>query len=148
MHTLRRKFVSESLIRSNLWAHSCSILLRSSRKRNLADIIGTRGRVYRNGDVRGGPNISESSSVAFKLVVGSVIMFGLPYGLSFVKLLVWIFFHLLNSTIRLSPLKFRLIRAIWFLTLATNFMQDALFIYFSLLFNLNLWLFIALQLLL
>lgn len=76
MHTLRRKFVSESLIRSNLWAHSCSILLRSSRKRNFADIMGTRGRVYRNGDVRGGPNISESSSVAFKLVVGSVILFG------------------------------------------------------------------------
>lgn len=73
MHTLRRKFISESLMRSNLWAHNWSIRLRSSRNRSLAEIIGTRGRVWRMGDVLGGPNISESSSVAFNVVVGSVI---------------------------------------------------------------------------
>lgn len=74
MHTLRRKFVSESLMRSNLCAHNCNIRLRSSRKRNFAEIMGTRGRVCRNGDVRGGPNISESSSVALSVVFGSVIV--------------------------------------------------------------------------
>lgn len=73
IQTLRRKFVSESLILSNLCAHSCNILLRSSRNRNLADIIGTRGRVWRKGEVRGGPNISESSSAEFNVVVGRVI---------------------------------------------------------------------------
>lgn len=74
MHTLLRKFVSESFMRSNLCAQSCNIRLRSSRKRNLAEIMGTRGRACLNGEVRGGPNISESSSVAFNVVVGSVIV--------------------------------------------------------------------------
>lgn len=63
-------------MRSNLCAHNWSIRLRSSRNRSLAEIIGTRGRVWRMGDVLGGPNISESSSVAFNVVVGSVIFFG------------------------------------------------------------------------
>lgn len=73
MQTLRRKFVSESLMRSSLCAHNCNIRLRSSRKRNFAEIIGTRGRVCLSGDVRGGPNISESSSAALNVVVGNVI---------------------------------------------------------------------------
>lgn len=63
MQTLRRRFVSESLIFSNLLAHSCKIRFRSSRIRNLAEIIGTRGLLLFNSGVdRGGPNISESSS--------------------------------------------------------------------------------------
>lgn len=74
IQTLRRKFVSESFMRSNLCAHNCNILFRSSRKRNLAEIMGTRGRACLSGDVRGGPNISESSSFAFNVVVGSVIV--------------------------------------------------------------------------
>lgn len=75
MQTLRRKFVSESFILSSLCAHNCNILLRSSRKRNFAEIIGTFGRLCRKGDERGGPNISESSSEAFSVVVGRVILF-------------------------------------------------------------------------
>lgn len=74
MQTLRRRFVSESLILSSLCAQSCNILFRSSRKRNFADIMGTRGRVWRNGDVRGGPNISSSTALSVVLV-GSVIMY-------------------------------------------------------------------------
>lgn len=74
MQTLRRKFVSESFIRSNLCAHNCSIRFRSSRKRSLAEIMGTRGRACLNGEVRGGPNMSESSSVAFNVIVGNVIV--------------------------------------------------------------------------
>lgn len=73
MHTLRRKLVSESLMRSNLRLHNSNIRLRSSCNRILGEIIGMRGRVWRSGDVLGGPNISESSSVAFNVVVGSVI---------------------------------------------------------------------------
>lgn len=138
MHTLRRKFVSESLIRSNLWAHSCNILLRSSRKRNLADIMGTRGRVYRNGDVRGGPNISESSSVAFKLVVGSVILFGF--------LLSQIFFS--SSLFADSLWLFVLIwNGPWYcsLTLAEYVMKFFPFLFcLSMKVLLYLWLFIAL----
>lgn len=77
MHTLRRKLVSESLMRSNLRLHNSNIRLRSSCNRILGEIIGMRGRVWRSGDVLGGPNISESSSVAFNVVVGSVILFNL-----------------------------------------------------------------------
>lgn len=64
MQTLRRRFVSESLIFSNLLAHSCRTRFLSSRSRNLAEIIGTRGRLLLSSGVdRGGPNMSESSSL-------------------------------------------------------------------------------------
>ena len=75
IQTLLRRFVSESLILSSLCAHSCNILFLSSRNRNFAEIMGTRGRVCRKREVRGGPNISESSSAEPIIVVGSVILF-------------------------------------------------------------------------
>lgn len=63
MQTLRLRFVSESLIFSNLLAHNCRMRFRSSRNRSLAEIIGTRGLLlFSSGVDRGGPNMSESSS--------------------------------------------------------------------------------------
>uniref|UniRef100_A0A8D8JL32 (northern house mosquito) hypothetical protein n=1 Tax=Culex pipiens TaxID=7175 RepID=A0A8D8JL32_CULPI len=73
MHTDRRRFRSESLMRSSLCTHSCRIRLRTSRIRSWAEIIGTLGRLRRTGgDVCGGPNMSDSSSPARPALPGFV----------------------------------------------------------------------------
>lgn len=61
-------------MRSNLCAHNCSIRLRSSRIRSLAEIMGTRGRACLSGGERDGPNMSKSSAVALVVVPGNVII--------------------------------------------------------------------------